>query len=196
MKILLNILISAFLFAGLCSCEKENRSYKGPDYVEFVPTRGSGTMQYYNTRYYYHNYNTAPEIGKLTVSVQLIGAHKDRELTGKYVVREFVYYDKNANRITGVQPAGTEGEDWQKIYSTAVKGVEYNGEEGTFIIPPRSSFGSFELEVLKNNDNTNTVKSKMVFIELVDSEDIRANVPSSVYMLCFGKRNASNPKIL
>lgn len=196
MRIIKNILVSILMLTAFCSCEKEDRSYNGPDFVEFTPTRGSGTMRYYNTRYYYHNYNIAPVVGMNEVKVQLIGAHKERPLACQYVIRDFVYYDKNQNRITGVLPEGTEGKDWQKVYSTAKKGVEYNGENGTFTIPAQSSFGSFEIEVLKNNDNTNTEKSKMVFIELIDTPDVRANVPSSIYMLCFGKRNSSNPAIL
>lgn len=196
MRMIKNILVSIFMLATLCACEKEDRSYKGPDSIEFTPTRGTGTMQYYNTRYYYHNYNIAPVIGKNTINVQLIGAHKDVALECKYIIREFVYYDKNANRITGVLPQGKEEIDWVKVYSTAKKGVEYNGEDGTFTIGAQSSFGSFEIEVLKNNDNTNTKSSKMVFIELIDSQDVRANVPSSLYMLCFGKRNSSNPTII
>lgn len=135
-------------------------------------------------------------MGKNTINVQLIGAQKDAAIECKYVIREFVYYDKNKNMITGVLPQGKEESDWVKIYSTAKKGVEYNGENSTFTIPAQSSFGSFDIEVLKNNDNTNTKNSKMVFIELVDSQDVRANVPSSVYMLCFGKRNSSNPTII
>ncbi len=193
--------IKIFIFVCLAvvtssSCEEEDFSYKGPDYVEFVPTRGSGTMQYFNARYYFHNYNIAPVIGLNKFYVQLIGPHRDVDIEVNYVIRQFVYFDIARNVITGKQPEGVENIAWYKISSTAVAGIQYNAaERGTFIIPSGSSIGSFEIEVLTNNDNTNTKTSKMVFIELVDNESVKANVPTSILMLCFGKRNTSNPTI-
>ncbi len=189
-------LIFLFVIVFSVSCEKEDFSYNGPDYVEFKPTSGSGSNQYLNARYYFHNYNLAPAIGNNTYTVQLIGPQRDADITVNYVIRDFVYYDIARNMITGTQPAGDENINWLKINSTATAGINYNSSgSGSFTIPANSSFGTFQIEVLTNNDNTNTKNSKMVFIELIDNGFIKANAPTSILMICFGKRNSSNPTI-
>jgi len=186
--------VIALLF--IVSCKKEDFSYKGPNFVEFKPTRDAGSFQYYNTRSYYHNYNVAPIIGNNKLTVQLIGPHSSTPLEFKYEIKEFVYYDIAKNKLFSKQPSGVENTNWIKISSTAVKGVDYDSpSSGTFSIPANSSFGSFEINVLTNTDNTNTRNSKMIFIELVDTKDLRGNIFSNMMMLCFGRRNSSNPTI-
>ena len=202
-KIIFSSLLLVGILAFACSCEEERFIYDGPDYVEFSPIRdvaGSDgkkfSFQYYNTRCYYHNYNIAPQIGLNTFKIQLIGPQRSTPINVKYVIKEYVYYDKNAQKIFANQPEGVETTDWVKIYSTATAGVNYNSPaEGAFQIPANSSFGSFEIDVLTNTDNANTKTSKMIFIELADTDDVRGNALSNVFMLCFGKRNAVNPTI-
>lgn len=196
MKNIKYILALILVLGVFSSCEKEDLSYKGPDYVEFTPTRGTGSMQFLNTRYYFHNYNVAPAIGVNEIKFQLIGPHRNKDIEVNYILKEFVYFDIFKNVISGSLPSGVENVDWIKISSTALKGVHYESEQsGSSVIPAGSSFGSFPLNVLFNSDNTNTKNSKVLFIELIDTKDVRANKPTSIYMMCFGKRNSSNPTL-
>jgi hypothetical protein len=193
--------LTILLLVGLFNtgCEKEDFTYKGPLYVEISAIRVIGTtnsFQYFNSRYYTHNRNLAPDLGTNRIQVSLIGPHQTRDMVVNYRVYQTVYYDIFKNRVVVEQPEGEEGTDWHRVTSTAEPGVNYNlAPEGSFVIPAGSSFGYLDVDVLTNSDNTNTTNSKMVFIGLVDSGDLQANIPSSLYMLCFGRRNSTNPRI-
>lgn len=195
-KIIAILLLVALFNTG---CEKEDFTYKGPLYVEISAIRVIGTtnsFQYYNSRRYTHNRNLAPELGVNRIQVSLIGPQQTSDLVVRYRVYETVYYDVFKNRVVVDQPEGEEGTDWRLVTSTAVAGVNYElAPEGTITIPAGSSFGYIDVNVLTNTDNTNTRTSRMVFIGLVDSDDVTANVPSSMFMLCFGRRNSTNPTI-
>jgi hypothetical protein len=183
----------------MTGCEKEDFSYKGPLFVEFSAIRVLGTtnsFQFYNSRFYYHNRNVAPDLGTDSIQVQLIGPHQSKNVRVNYKVYDEVYYDIFEGRLFASQPEGVEDVDWYKITSKATAGVHYEmPEEGTIEIPAGKIFGYIEVNVLVNNINTNTASSPMVFVGLVDSEDTRANIPSSLFMHCFAKRNTASPTI-
>ena len=170
------IVIAALL--ALLSCQKEDWTYKGPQYFEFSAYENGQTAS--NGVYSKEN----GEIGLDKVCVQLV-KHSDTPVTVAYKIVPEVYYLKDESRLVSEIPSGKSSDQIEVLYSTAEYGTEYeivaeNGAtfntstmSGTVTIPAGEYFGYITVDMKVKSGNN-------FYIVLVDSEDTKANKPSSI----------------
>ena len=178
MKTLLKSTIVLAFILALFSCQKEDWTYKGPQYFEFSAFENGQTAS--NGVYSKEN----GEIGLDKVCIQLI-KHSDAPVTVAYKIVEQVYYLKDESRISAELPAGKKAEDYDILPSTAVYGTDYeivaggsgsfspSTMSGTITIPAGEYFAFIEVNMKVKSGNN-------FYIVLVDSEDTKANKPSSI----------------
>ncbi|MBR5399596.1 MAG: choice-of-anchor J domain-containing protein [Bacteroidales bacterium] len=163
---------------ALFSCQKEDWTYKGPQYFEFSAYEEGQTAS--NGVYTKEN----GEIGLSKVCVQLV-KHSDAPVTVAYKIVKEVYYLKDESRLSADLPAGKKAEDYEIWPSTAEYGTDYeivagsgstfstSTMSGTVTIPAGEYFGYITVDMkIKSGNN--------FYIVLVDSEDTKANKPSSI----------------
>ena len=179
MKKLYIILFILGTLGCLSSCEKEDRSYKGPLYVEFSPD------QYGQTASSSGITKVAPGTGLDTIGVQLIGLAKAEPLTVNFRIVDQVFYLISLDRYVVDLPEGTAPGDYQTILATGKYDEDYSFDglqgvtfdktygRGSFTIPANSQFGTIPITILKKG-------GARIFFVLDDSGDIQANVPTAL----------------
>ncbi len=172
---------SAILFAAvlaLFSCQKEDWTYKGPQYFEFSAYENGQTAN--NGVYSKEN----GEIGLDKVCVQLV-KHSDSPVTVAFKIVPEVYFLKDESRLVSEVPAGKSMEQVDVLASTAEYGTEYeivsgdgctfssSSMSGTLTIPAGEYFGYINVNMKVKSGNN-------FYIVLVDSQDTKANKPGSI----------------
>jgi|GEM_PF-580140 len=173
-NILLLILTGAFLFS---SCEKEDRRYQGPLFVEFAPDAKdqstSGMVK------------EAALLGLNNIQVQLIGLAQNRPITVNFRVADQVFYIISLDKYVFDLPNGLQPSEYTVIKSTAVyntdytfnglSGITFNTQygRGSIVIPAGSQFGTIPVNVIQK-------EGTRVLLVLEDSEDIRVNKPTAL----------------
>ena len=164
--------------AVLFSCQKEDWTYKGPQYFEFSASENGQTAS--NGEYVKEN----GEIGLDAVCVQLV-KHSDAPVTVAYKIVDEVYFLKDESRLVSELPAGKPAEQIEVRPSTAEYGTEYeivsegnttfspSTKSGTITIPAGEYFGYIKVNMKVKSGNN-------FYIVLVDSPDTKANKPSSI----------------
>ncbi|MBE6244024.1 MAG: hypothetical protein E7108_00675 [Bacteroidales bacterium] len=170
------IVIAAVL--ALFSCQKQDWTYKGPQYFEFSAFENGQTAN--NGVYTKEN----GDIGIDKVCVQLV-KHSDAPVTVAYKIVPEVYYLKDESALVSEVPAGKAADQVEILPSTAEYGVDYeivtdgtstfnqSSMSGTVTIPAGEYFGYISVDMKVKSGNN-------FYIVLVDSPDTKANKPSSI----------------
>ena len=170
------IVIAAVL--ALFSCQKQDWTYKGPQYFEFSAFENGQTAN--NGIYTKEN----GDIGIDKVCVQLV-KHSDAPVTVAFKIVPEVYYLKDESVLVSEVPAGKPADQVEVLPSTAEYGTDYeivNGSgctfnvssmSGTLTIPAGEYFGYINVDMKVKSGNN-------FYIVLVDSPDTKANKPSSI----------------
>ena len=166
--ILLSLLISG--------CEKEDRTYQGPQYYEFSAfEKRQGTIS--NILQKENN-----KVGLDSICIQLVKTSTGNVTVNYEIVQKLYYLTDKDNYVEEV-PAGTDLSVVDTVYSTAVLGVDYQivtGTNSTFTpatmtgsltIPRGEYFGYIQVNMLKKG-------GKNFYVVLKDSPDTKANKPT------------------
>ena len=173
------LLLILTLFFTLTSCEKEDRRYKGPLFVEF------SADQYGQKATPAIISKTAPDIGPDQIGIQLIGMAQPNTITVNFRLADQVFYLINLDQYVTTLPEGMPASGYNIIKATGVYGVDYSFDgvsgvifdtrygRGSVTIAANSQFGTIPLEVLRK-------EGARLFFILEDSDDIRVNKPTSL----------------
>ena len=177
MKKIQILLLILTLFFTFTSCEKEDRRYKGPLFVEF------SADQYGQKATPAIISKTASDIGPDTIGLQLIGLSQPNAITVNFRLADQVFYLINLDQYVTSLPEGTPASGYNIIKATGVYGVDYSFDpgvtfdpiygRGSVTIAGNSQFGTIPLQVLQK-------KGVRIFFVLEDSDDIRANKPTAL----------------
>jgi len=162
----------------LSSCEKEDRTYQGPLFYEFSAVECGQAV---SSNIFIKE---ADQKGENLLCVQLIKPSATAVSVKFRVVAQLYYINNTASYSVDkpdmaadqyvVYPTTAEyGVDY--AFESSELSVEYNvtANEGAITIPQGEMFGYIPVNVLKRNGHS-------VYIELIDSENARANKPTSV----------------
>lgn len=175
--ILKSTIVLAFMLV-MFSCQKEDWTYKGPQYFEFSASENGQVAN--NGVYTKEN----GELGVDKVVVQLV-KHSDSPVTVSYKIVPEVYYLKDESRLVSEVPAGKAADLVDILPSTAEYGTDYeivsgsgstfdpSSMSGTLTIPAGEYFGYINVDMKVKSGNN-------FYIVLVDSPDTKANKPSSI----------------
>lgn len=172
-------LLLTVLFMG--SCELEDRTYQGPLYYEYSPVECGQTI---SSNIFVKE---ADKKGEDKICVQLVKP-AGFSVSVKFRVVDQLYYVRSSAEYTVEKPELAE--DQYDIYeNTAQYGVDYTFESsttpvnydedthtGVITIPEGEMFGYIPVNILKRNGHS-------AFIVLEDSENARANKPTSILNL-------------
>lgn len=170
--------IGAFLFT---SCEQEDRTYQGPLYYEYSASECDQS----NLSNIF--VKESKKDGEDKLCVQLIAPAKGAVKVNFRVADQLFYIKSSAEYVTEL-PEGISAGQYDAYVSTAHYGTDFaftetNGlvydtkyQTGSIIIPEGELFGYIPLNILQRKGNA-------TYIVLEDSEDARANKPTSVLNL-------------
>lgn len=180
MKRILFILLLVLSSIALISCQKEDRTYNGPEYVEFSPDQFGQTLGTDGlTR------KTGTTIGAETFVVQQIAYLVEKERTVNFRVADVVYFMISSNMYLSELPSGAKSGDYKVEYTTMKEGVDYSfdGVEGisfnnqyltgSVTIGKMESFAYIITNILQPS-------GKSMFIVLENSNDFTANKYSRI----------------
>ena len=124
MKNLIYISFVILLSALLSGCQKEDRTYQGPQYYEisaFENNQGtiSNILQKENTK-----------VGLDSICIQLINTSTGN-VTVNYEIVQKLYYLSDKDKFVEEVPAGTDVAVVDTVLSTAVLGTDYQIVTGT-----------------------------------------------------------------
>lgn len=169
------LLIVSFLFT---SCEKEDRTYQGPLFYEFSPSEcGQSVLSNIFVK------ETASN-GADKLCVQLIKPAEGAVRVNFRLADQLFYIKSTAEYLTEL-PSGYKADQYTVYTGTAVYGkdfefasgsdIEYDAkyQTGTITIPAGEMFGYIPLNIIQR-------KGKDAYIVLEDSENARANRPTSM----------------
>lgn len=178
------------LMGGLCSlvimilfsaCEKEDRTYQGPLFYEFSPSEcGQSVLSNIFVK-------EAGQNGEDRLCVQLIKP-ADKAIRVNFRLAEQLFYIRSTTEYLTELPDGYTDSQYIVYTSTAIYGkdfefgsgnnIEYDAkyQTGTITIPAGEMFGYIPLNILQR-------KGGSAYIVLEDSEDARANRPTSILNL-------------
>ena len=172
------LLISTLLFA-FTGCEKEDRLYKGPLFVEFSPDQYGQNATPAIIR------KSATDVGQDKVGLQLIGLAQPQEITVNFRMADQIFYHIGTDRYVVTLPEGISESEYNVVMATGVYGVDYSFDglpgvtfdtifgRGSIVIDANSQFGTIPVQVLQKG-------GARIFFVLEDSEDIRANKPTAL----------------
>ena len=173
------LLITIAIFFAFTSCEKEDRRYQGPLFVEFAPDQyGQKATPAYISK-------EASDIGLDQIGLQLIGLAVPQEITVNFRLADQIFYIISSDRYVADLPAGLLPSEYNIVKATGVYGVDYSFTgasgvtfdsdygRGSITIPANSQFGTIQVQILRKGG------AKLFFV-LEDSKDIRANKPTSL----------------
>jgi len=178
MKKLIYISFVILISALLSGCQKEDRTYQGPQYYEFSAFENNqGTIS--NILQKENN-----KVGLDSICIQLINT-STRNVTVNYEIVQKLYYLSDKDKFVEEVPAGTDVAVVDTVLSTAVLGTDYQivtGANSTFTassmtgsltIPQGKYFGYIQVNMLKKT-------GKNFYVVLKDSPDTKANKPTSI----------------
>ena len=163
------------LFAG---CQKEDWTYKGPQYYEFSAyENGQGTTS--NILVKEHS-----KVGLDSICIQIIKPAEE-DITVNYKIADKVFYLTDQDDYVETVPSGTDVSVVDTSYSTATLGTDYQilsdanstfsatTMTGTLKIPKGKYFAYIQLNMLQKS-------GKNFYVILKDSPDTKANKPTSI----------------
>lgn len=172
----INIILLACSVFFFTSCEKEDRTYNGPPYVEFAPNAQfkqeagiDGMMR-----------KTGDALGLETFVVQKIAYLTAEEQTVSFRVADVVYYMNSLGCYLADLPEGTSPGDYTAEYTTMVEGFDYSFDgiegvtfdksylKGSVTIKPNESFAYIYANIF-------VASTRVMYIVLDDSNDFIAN---------------------
>lgn len=178
MKNLIYLSFVILLSALLSGCQKEDRTYQGPQYYEFSAFENNqGTIS--NILQKENN-----KVGLDSICIQLINTSTGN-VTVNYEIVQKLYYLSDKDKYVEEVPAGTDVAVVDTVFSTAVYGTDYQivtGTNSTFTastmkgsltIPQGKYFGYIQVNMLKKT-------GKNFYVVLKDSPDTKANKPTSI----------------
>jgi len=177
-KSIINISFIILMAAFLSACQKEDWTYKGPQYYEFSAYENnqgtiSNILQKENSK-----------VGLDSICIQIIKP-ADGDITVNYEIVDELYYLTDKDKYVETVPEGTDISVVDTVFTTAVLGTDYeivpaSGEAfsqatmaGTLTIPQGEYFGYIQVRMLKKSGNN-------FYIVLKDSPDTKANKPTSI----------------
>ena len=176
-KYILFLVLCAALFV---SCEEEDRTYNGPDYVEFSPDQFGQTFGTDGlTR------KTGSIVGLETFVVQQIAYLAEKERTVNFRIADVVYFVNNQSLYLAELPDGLGKDDYKLEYTTMKEGLDYSFDgvegvtfdknylKGSVKVGSMESFGYIITNILQKS-------GKSMFIVLDNSEDFMANKYSRI----------------
>lgn len=171
-------LVILFLFS---SCEKEDRTYQGPLFYEFSPSEcGQSVLSNIFVK-------EAGKNGEDRLCVQLIKP-ADGAVRVNFRLADQLFYIKSTTEYLTELPDGYTSDQYIVYTGTTTYGkdfefgtgsnIEYDAkyQTGTITIPAGEMFGYIPLNILQR-------KGGSAYIILEDSEDARANRPTSILNL-------------
>ena len=178
MKNLIYISFVILLSALLSGCQKEDRTYQGPQYYEFSAFKNkqgtiSNILQKENNK-----------VGLDSICIQLINTSTGN-VTVNYEIVQKLYYLSDKDKFVEEVPAGTDVAVVDTVLSTAVLGTDYqivtdanstftaSAMTGSLTIPQGKYFGYIQVNMLKKT-------GKNFYVVLKDSPDTKANKPTSI----------------
>lgn len=176
-----HILQVCLIMLILSSCEKEDRTYQGPLYYEYSASEcGQSNLSNIFVK-------ESKSAGEDKLCVQLIKPASG-SVKVKFRVADQLFYLKSSAEYVTELPEGIQAGQYDAYISTAkydedFKFGESNGlvydnkyKTGSIVIPEGDMFGYIPLNILQR-------KGSSTYIILEDSEDARANRPTSVLNL-------------
>ena len=167
------------VFFAVIGCEKEDRRYQGPLFVEFSPNQyGQKATPAFISK-------EAPDVGLDQIGLQLIGLAVPQEITVNFRLADQIFYIINTDRYVTELPDGLSPSGYNIIRATGIYGVDYSFAgvpgvtfdasygRGSVTIPANSQFGTIPVQVLRKG-------GAKLFVVLEDSKDIRANKPTAL----------------
>ncbi len=178
MKKIINIGFVVLLSILLNGCQKEDRTYQGPQYYEFSAFENkqgtqSNILQKENNK-----------VGLDSICVQLINTSTGI-VTVNYEIVEKLFYLTDKGKYVDEVPAGTDVSVVDTVFSTAVLGTDYqiitetnstftaSTKRGSIRIPQGKYFGYIQVNMLKKS-------GKNFYVVLKDSPDTKVNKPTSI----------------
>ena len=161
----------------MTACEQEDRTYQGPLYYEYSASECDQS----NASNIF--VKEAKSDGADQLCVQLIAPASGAVKVNFRVADQLFYLKSSAEYVTEL-PAGTTAGQYEAFVSTATYGTDFifaekNGlvydakyKTGSILIPEGELFGYIPLDILQRKGNA-------TYIVLEDSEDARANRPTS-----------------
>ena len=175
MKKIKYILFLAFCSVLFVSCDKEDRTYNGPDYIEFSATQfGQELGTDGLTR------KTGTIVGLETFVAQQIAYPVEKEKIVNFRIADVVYFMASTSMYLPNLPSGTKNGEYTAEYTTMQEGVDYSfdGVDGV-TFNKQYLKGSVKLGAMESFAYiiTNILKAsgKTMYIVLEDSDDFMAN---------------------
>ncbi|MEN6618309.1 MAG: choice-of-anchor J domain-containing protein [Rikenellaceae bacterium] len=178
MKNLINISFIILLAALFSGCQKEDWTYKGPQYYEFSAYENNqGTISNILEK-------ENSKIGLDSICIQIMKP-ANGDITVNYKIAEKIYYLTDKDKYVEEIPEGTNLNVVDTVYTTAKLGEDYQivteanstfsatAMTGTVTIPKGKYFGYIQVEMLKK-------AGKNFYVILKDSPDTKANKPTSI----------------
>ncbi|MCI1719803.1 MAG: choice-of-anchor J domain-containing protein [Bacteroidales bacterium] len=178
-KITTIILLFSMALLFNCSCQKQDWTYKGPQYFEFSAYENhQGT-----TSNIYQKENS--KIGLDSICIQLV-AKSTGDVTVNYEIVKQLYYLTDEDKYVESVPTGKDLSLVDTVYSTAVYGTDYtiqtsgsstfsaSSMTGSLVIPKDQYFGYIQVNMLKKAGNN-------FYVVLKDSETTKVNKPNSIF---------------
>lgn len=178
MKNLINISFIILLAASFSGCQKEDWTYKGPQYYEFSAYENNqGTISNILEK-------ENSKIGLDSICIQIIKP-ADGDITVNYEIVGRIFYLTDKDKYVEEIPEGTNLNVVDTFYTTAKLGEDYQivtetnstfsatAMTGTVAIPKGKYFGYIQVEMLKK-------AGKNFYVILKDSPDTKANKPTSI----------------
>ncbi len=175
-----NIILLLASFFLLASCEKEDRTYNGPLYVEF------SAEQYGQQASITSNiFKTPDDIGADKIGVQLIGYGRSEPLTVNFRLVDQVFYIVSLSKYVVDLPDGLKPSEYKVVPATAVYNTDYTFDglsgvtfdktygRGSITIAPNSQFGVIPINILQKG-------GKLLFFALEDGNGLMANKPTAL----------------
>lgn len=174
MKRIVNILL-IICPVFFISCDKEDRTYNGPEYVEFSATQfGQELGTDGLTR------KSGSIVGPETFVVQQIAYLTEKDRIVNFRIADVVYYMTKAGMYLVDIPEGTQSGDYRAEYSTMKEGIDYSFDgiegvtfdeqylKGSVTIGKMESFAYIITNILQSSDRS-------MYIVLENSDDFIAN---------------------
>ncbi|MDD2242225.1 MAG: choice-of-anchor J domain-containing protein [Bacteroidales bacterium] len=178
-KLIISIYLISTVAFLMSSCQKQDWTYKGPQYFEFSASENNQST----TSNIYQKENS--KIGVDSICIQLV-AHSTSNVTVNYEIVKQLYYLTDEDKYVESVPSGKSAALVDTVYSTATYGTDYTVEEsgtstfsastmtGSITIPKDKYFGYIKINMKKKAGNN-------FYVVLKDSEDTKVNKPNSIF---------------
>lgn len=178
-KLIINIFLISTIALLFSACQKQDWTYKGPQYFEFSASENNQSV----TSNIYQKENS--KIGLDSICVQLV-AHSTADVAVNYEIVKQLYYLTDEDKYVESVPSGKSASLVDTVYSTATYGTDYTIEtsgtstfssstmSGSLVIPKDKYFGYIQVNMKKKAGNN-------FYVVLKDSENTKVNKPNSIF---------------